>query len=339
VAGGNVNVVGNTSATAVDISLLTNVTGNLAVRSNAPDATVHFGSLSKIGGGTDAATVDLRGGTFLFASGFSISSNVFLTGFGNIIASLTNAGGIIPGGSPGRFDIAGHLALTASSELRLELNGYIPGSQFDFLAVTGSVTLGGALRVTLINNFQRALTNGASFTVLTAGSPITGSFADAASGASLTTPDGYARFTVRYAGETSVRLTDAVLVDTDNDGMPDWWEDQFGFDKTNSADATLDFDNDGASNANEFLAGTQPNNAASLFRIVSFEREANDIRLTWTTVGGKGYGVQTSGNLNGTFTDVSRLITVPGTGESATNFVDAGAFTNIARYYRIRVQP
>ena len=70
-----------------------------------------------------------------------------------------------------------------------------------------------------------------------------------------------------------MRLTDLVIVDTDADRLPNWWEDQFGLSKTNAADATLDLDGDGASNLNEFLSGTKPNDAASVFRITALRPE------------------------------------------------------------------
>jgi len=136
-----------------------------------------------------------------------------------------------------------------------------------------------------------------------------------------------------------------VIVDTDNDGMPDWWEDKFGFNKFDAADATLDGDGDGASNLNELLAGTNPNDAASVFRIVTFQPEAGSLRITWSTVGGKSYILQTNvpdadGRFTGNFADFSPLIAVPGTGEATTNFVDADAITGaVERYYRVRLGP
>jgi hypothetical protein len=45
--------------------------------------------------------------------------------------------------------------------------------------------------------------------------------------------------------------------DTDGDGMPDWWEIQYGLDP-NLADAAGDADNDGVSNLDEYNAGTNP---------------------------------------------------------------------------------
>jgi len=48
------------------------------------------------------------------------------------------------------------------------------------------------------------------------------------------------------------------LNDTDSDGMPDWWEEKYGFNPYNSADAIEDKDDDGFDNAKEFELGTNP---------------------------------------------------------------------------------
>lgn len=52
------------------------------------------------------------------------------------------------------------------------------------------------------------------------------------------------------------------LVDTDNDGLPTWYERQFPgiLNPNNAADAALDSDSDGLTNAEEFATGTPPNN-------------------------------------------------------------------------------
>jgi len=53
-----------------------------------------------------------------------------------------------------------------------------------------------------------------------------------------------------------------TVVDTDNDGMPDSWEQQYGFNINDPADAALDFDGDGSTNLQEYLSGTDPLNPA-----------------------------------------------------------------------------
>ena len=336
---GGLDISGNSSADAIDMSSLTTVSGDLTIASNAPNAHVNLNSLTNYGCGSNEVTMTLEGGTFELTNGLTLCTNATLAGSSTVDGSVTNNGTIEPGMSPGRINITGGLVLASNSKLRLEIGGFAP-SQFDFVNVAGPVTLGGTLAVSLINSFPSGMTNGASFTVLAAPDPsgLTGSFANVASGGTLTTSDGCARFTVLYAGETTVRLTGLVIVDTDSDGLPDWWEDQFSLSKTNAADATLDLDGDGASNADEHRAGTIPNNAASVFRIVSVQRENNNVRLTWSVVSGKSYHVQTNGSVADPFADLSPLITVPGTGETTTNLLDSGAATNAAvRNYRVRL--
>jgi hypothetical protein len=48
------------------------------------------------------------------------------------------------------------------------------------------------------------------------------------------------------------------LDDTDNDGMPDWWENKYGLNPMDRSDAKKDKDDDGYSNLEEFKMGTNP---------------------------------------------------------------------------------
>jgi hypothetical protein len=52
---------------------------------------------------------------------------------------------------------------------------------------------------------------------------------------------------------TGVPIDTLIAADTDSDGMPDWWEKQFGFDP-NTDDAAADADADGRTNLEEFQA-------------------------------------------------------------------------------------
>jgi hypothetical protein len=66
-----------------------------------------------------------------------------------------------------------------------------------------------------------------------------------------------------------------------------------------SEDAALDNDRDTLSNLGEFLAGTDPQDPGSLFRVKPFSRSpvAGQLLLSWKSVAGKRYRVLTSGDL------------------------------------------
>ena len=49
-----------------------------------------------------------------------------------------------------------------------------------------------------------------------------------------------------------------VILDSDNDGMPDNWEQQYGLNPLDASDATIDSDGDGIANLTEFVNGTDP---------------------------------------------------------------------------------
>lgn len=103
----------------------------------------------------------------------------------------------------------------------------------------------------------------------------------------------------------------------------------------------LDADGDGGSNAAEALAGTDPLNPSSMFLVTELAKtNGNGIRVSWTTVGGHSYVVQTNGTARGgTFRDLSLPITVPGTTEGTTNYVHTNGAINGALFYRVRLGP
>jgi hypothetical protein len=82
-------------------------------------------------------------------------------------------------------------------------------------------------------------------------------------GRPATLPDGSREYYgLSFASRSMDYRLDLIVpgdnVDTDNDGIPDWWEEIHGLDKT-IADATGDPDNDGWTNQEEYIKGGNPN--------------------------------------------------------------------------------
>jgi Tol biopolymer transport system component len=96
--------------------------------------------------------------------------------------------------------------------------------------------------------------------------------------------------------------TNAALVDSDGDGIPDWWMMKyFGHPTGQAGDlsrASDDADGDGVSNLQEYLAGTDPTNPTSVFRLWAATPANSTMNLTWPAVPGKSYQIQYKTNLD-----------------------------------------
>ena len=95
----------------------------------------------------------------------------------------------------------------SSSQLVFNLGGLTQGSQYGFLNVNGTATLGGQLVLSFVNGFQTSVTNSDTFTLLISSSAFVGAFTNIASGRRLTTSGGFGTFLVTYTGSNLV-LTD-----------------------------------------------------------------------------------------------------------------------------------
>ena len=84
-----------------------------------------------------------------------------------------------------------------------------------------------------------------------------------------------------------------TLADADGDGIADIWEVANGLNTNSVADAALDSDGDTMSNRAEFLAGTDPSNAASYLKIDSITANVG-ATLTFGAISNRTYSVQYS---------------------------------------------
>lgn len=88
--------------------------------------------------------------------------------------------------------------------------------------------------------------------------------------------------------------TGGAFVDTDNDGIPDWWERHFTANRT-AMNAGNDSDGDGKTNLAEYVAGLDPLNPASRFEVISTEMTSTVtgklFKVRWKTEQGRRYKV------------------------------------------------
>jgi T5SS/PEP-CTERM-associated repeat protein len=101
--------------------------------------------------GTGTASLSVtNGGIVSAAGGMSIGPLGTVMGDGSIYADVTNAGVVAPGTSPGTLYINNNYIQSATGTLQIELAS---GTSFDKLQVSGDITFGGTLDVSLVGGY------------------------------------------------------------------------------------------------------------------------------------------------------------------------------------------
>jgi hypothetical protein len=101
--------------------------------------------------------------------------------------------------------------------------------------------------------------------------------------------------------------------DQNFDGLPDDWQAMYW--PGGAPAPNVDSDGDGASNASEFLAGTDPTNAESVLK-TWLTRGPLGRRLNWSTQPGFIYQVETSENFGASWSSLGAARFAPGTSDS-----------------------
>jgi hypothetical protein len=107
----------------------------------------------------------------------------------------------------------------------------------------------------------------------------------------------------------------------------------------NSGDAadSADPDGDGWTNAQEFAAGTNPNDRSNVLKVSNVDKSGNDMLISFPSVSGKTYTVQRSDTLQGgSWTTVQDGIA--GTG-GTVQVTDTDGALRLRRFYRVVVNP
>ena len=130
---------------------------------------------------------------------------------------------------------------------------------------------------------------------------------------------------------TAGRANDGgAAADSDADGLDDGWE--MGWFGNLARDGSGDFDGDGMTDRQEFLAGTSPTSAADALKFVSITTGPLT-RLEFGGVAGRSYSVIWTDSLGaGSW---SKLVDVPVQGATGVVAVTDGSGTGAARFYRL----
>jgi hypothetical protein len=157
-----------------------------------------------------------------------------------------------------------------------------------------------------------------------------------------TPPAGEYIVTVDYDGSLTGEMQPYSLlisgtdVDSDADGMSDYWESTYFF-STTGAVATADSDGDGADNLTEFISGHNPKDAASVFKVVAFYGTSsanNHYALIWNPVAGRVCNVSWVDDLaDSAFTNISGDLYYP-----VNSFTDTVERAGDEQFYRIEIR-
>lgn len=226
---------------------------------------IRNGSPMSIGDGLRSGHLHLDNGDVAAADGLCVRQHASLSGEGVIDGQVTNAGTIwLSTGHPRTqpvLYVQGDLQMQSTATMMIDISGAPAGT---VLRVGGSTFVDGSLRVRIHEGNIPSRTS--VFTVLESDT-IAGVFTNAGHGDRLVTANRPGSFRVSYSS-TGITLDDFQSTDTDGDGIDDMWAVRyFTHSPLSEVEKQADNDGDGATNRDEFLAGTDPTDSASVFAL------------------------------------------------------------------------
>lgn len=137
-----------------------------------------------------------------------------------------------------------------------------------------------------------------------------------------------------YVADTGNHCIRRISIDSDSDRIPDFEETAASGFIVGVDDRTVDSDGDGQSNADEYIAGTNPLSSASRFQIKNVNQIGNNLSLSWDGAANRIYELSSSTNLFSWNVITNIPIGISG----VTSFVITNGSTSVSQsFYRVRV--
>ncbi len=222
------------------------------------------------------------------------------------------------------IELSGSLSMRTGAVLSLIIDDDTAAG-YGRLTANGASTLSGTLEVIITNSFVPQ--SGDRFDLFDWNGGCSGSFS------TLTAPE----LSAGLAWNTSFLYTDGVLLiseisqDSNTNGLPDEWELEF-FDGETSPGLNPDLD--GYDNLAEYIAGSDPTDSNSYFRITQSAQDTNGFVIGWEpSVTGRVYSVIWTNSLDGSFTSMVDNIEFP-----TASYTDSVHQAESAGFYQINVR-
>ena len=244
-AGGRWDWAAGTWSGVINVAPFTNVilVGNAGRDLQTGAMLENYGTITVQGGGNLRGINNCRFNNHAGAV-FSAASLPFVNYYGGNV--FTNDGTVIVGSPLGIWPVDWDFTQSATGQLRIDIGGLTPGTQFDRVAFSGAVTLGGTLSVSMANSFVPAVGN--SFAVLTY-SNHSGTFA---------------KFNIMGATfSRSYNANDLTLTATNSPTNFAEWKAAYFDPGSPDAASNADPDHDGISNLMEYATGGNPHNPST----------------------------------------------------------------------------
>src|SRR5690606_14048323 len=152
--GGTIEILGD-AVNAGSRELRATIDNRGLIRHDYASQLTFFGQLTPTAH-VNSGVIDIAAGGMRMRAGNALTNQVngTISGSGTLHVldgTFINEGKIAPGNSAGILSVSGSVTNTASSVLSIELGGLTVGTQYDRLAISGTIAIDGTLDVSFMN--------------------------------------------------------------------------------------------------------------------------------------------------------------------------------------------